>query len=201
MFSSLEITGDKLQFFINGAVLLTVVIIVAVLLYVGRGQLQFGAFRNFLRGKPYSPADEVPDDSPGGRQYKLLQDYHSQGLAQSRISFWFSLIFASLGFFVIIGSLLTLDKSEKFTEQGRSFASFVAGLVIEAVSALFFVQSNRARALMTEFFDKLRADRKLEESLRLAGEIPEATLQSRAKLLLSLNFGDVKLNDALLLSV
>jgi hypothetical protein len=37
------------------------------------------------------------------------------------------------------------------------------------VSALFFVQSNRARNLMTAFFDKLRQDRSLEEALRLIG--------------------------------
>ena len=39
------------------------------------------------------PADEV---EAADKQYLLLREYHAQGLAQSKISFWFSLIFAAL---------------------------------------------------------------------------------------------------------
>lgn len=138
---------------------------------------------------------------PEQRQYLLLKQYHSQGLAQSRISFWFSLIFASLGFAVIIIAILTMDKDLKFTEQGRTFITLTAGTIIDAVAALFFVQSNKARRLMSEFFDKLRADRKFEESLQLADQIPDSTLQSRLKILLALNFAEVKSTNGILSSM
>ncbi len=101
------------------------------------------------------------------KQYLLLREYHAQGLAQSKISFWFSLIFAALGFAVIVSAIFTLQPGERLLEQGRTFITLVAGTVIDAVAALFFVQSNKARQLMVDFFDRLRNDRKLEESLRL----------------------------------
>jgi hypothetical protein len=125
------------------------------------------------------------------RQYALLKEYYAQGLAQSKISFWFSLIFASLGFGVIITALLTIDRGASITQQGQSIAALVAGTIIDSVSALFFVQSNRARQLMTEFFDKLRIDRKLDESLNLVGAISDKELQGRMQALLALNFVEV----------
>jgi hypothetical protein len=79
--------------------------------------------------------------------------------------------------------------------------TLVSGTVIDAVAALFFVQSNRARQLMTEFFDKLRIDRKLEESLRLANEIGDARIQASLKAVLSLSFADVDSTRELLGSV
>jgi len=47
-------------------------------------------------------AEASPDASPESKQYILLREYHAQGIAQSKISFWFSLVFAALGFGVII---------------------------------------------------------------------------------------------------
>ena len=70
--------------------------------------------------------------------------------------------------------------------------NLVSGTIIEAVAALFFVQSNRARRLMVEFFDRLRADKKLDDALRLAQEIGDGHIQSRLKVLLALDFADVR---------
>ena len=107
---------------------------------------------------PHAPAGTAP-------QYALLREYHAQGLSQSRISFWFSLVFASLGFAIIAFSivLFTQQSGDTWSGAGKPLFALVAGTIIDAVSALFFVQSNKARQLMTEFFDKLRTDRKLNE--------------------------------------
>jgi hypothetical protein len=135
------------------------------------------------------------------KQYLLLREYHAQGLAQSKVSFWFSLIFAALGFAVIVSAIFTLQPREQLLNQGRTFISLVAGTVIDAVAALFFVQSNKARQLMVDFFDRLRKDRKLEEALRLALEIPDAELRNRVYTLLSLSFAEIKLTDVFLASL
>ncbi len=145
--------------------------------------------------------ETVPGASSADKQYLLLREYHAQGLAQSKISFWFSLIFASLGFAVIVIAILTMEKGVQLTQQGRSFITLIAGTIIDVVSALFFVQSNKARQLMTEFFDKLRADRKLEESLNLASQVPDPILQSRLKIIIAMNLADVKSSEALLPSI
>src|SRR5208283_5064696 len=88
--------------------------------------------------------EAIPEATPENRQYLLLREYHAQGIAQSKISFWFSLVFAALGFGVIVSGLLTLQADKEFSKQAGSFITMVAGTIIDAVSALFFVQSNKA---------------------------------------------------------
>lgn len=88
------------------------------------------------------------------------------------------------------------------SDAGGAYAmtavTLVAGAIVEAVAGLFFVQSNRARRLMTEFFDRFRADQRLEQALRLANGMSDAQLQSRLHAALALSFGQVALNHDLL---
>jgi hypothetical protein len=180
----------------SAALLVAVVsVVVAVLTYLRRGKVRVGnmildfdrADATVAKTKQKDSIKNSATQGPGDKQFSLLSEYHSQGLAQSRISFWFSLVFAGLGFAVIVTALLTMSNDVKLTDQTKPFISVVSGIITEAVSALFFVQSNKARALMIEFFDKLRADRKLEEALRLANDLPDAIMQSRLRILLALN--------------
>lgn len=114
-----------------------------------------------------------------------FDEYHQQSINQSRISFWFSLIFAMIGFLIIATSIFTYsDKS--------GYLGIVAGTIIDAVSALFFVQSNKARQLMSDFFDKLRQDRKLEESLKLCESIDDVFLRNAVKVKLSIYFSGIE---------
>lgn len=129
------------------------------------------------------------------RQFLLLKQYHAQGLGQSRISFWFSLIFAACGFAVIVVSILTVDKDKSLLTQPNAIISLISGTIIDAVSALFFVQSNKSRELMSTFFEKLRTDRKIEESLKLADSITDENLRSKLKLILSLHFAEIVTSD------
>jgi hypothetical protein len=208
-----------LQEIVSSPVITFVIAFVAVLIVVigltliaGRSGLKLGKARfrfaglelyfdqeiQEIRDRLSIPSSPALDTTAEGReavqldrQYALLKEYYAQGLAQSKISFWFSLIFAALGFGVIITALLTIDRGASITQQGQSIAALVAGTIIDSVSALFFVQSNRARQLMTEFFDKLRIDRKLDESLNLVGAIGDKELQGRMQALLALNFVEV----------
>lgn len=158
--------------------------------YAEKGQYDVQAAIQTL--KPTTRAD------PEERQYLLLKEYHSQGLAQSMISFWFSLAFASIGFLVIVMGLVKIDYKLPISKQTANFIPIMSGTIIDAVSALFFVQSNRARQLMSDFFDKLRTDRKLDESLALLKQIEDGELKSRVQVLLTLQFSNVQVNDALL---
>jgi hypothetical protein len=142
--------------------------------------------------------ERMPDATPTERQMVLLGRYHEQGIQQSRISFWFSLIFASIGFAVIISSVLAIDRGASLTQQGRAWITLVSGTIVEAVSALFFVQSNRARRLMADFFERLRSDRKLEEALSLAKGVSDKPLKSRLQAVISLRLADVALDDGVM---
>jgi hypothetical protein len=130
------------------------------------------------------------------RSERILSDeYHTEGLAQSKLAFIFSLVFASLGFLIIVASVVVVLVDDS-VEPG--IVTLVSGTVVEAVSALFFVQANRSRRLMVEFFDKLRVDRSLEESLKLSGDIPNELIKSRLRTLLAVRLAQADATDDVL---
>ena len=196
----MEMTFAKFIDFVTRAstlILAVVITVVAILTYRRRGKLKFGSFMlDFEKSIAADVAIEKhrlnrqTDLDAAEKQYVLLKSYHAQSLAQSKQSFWFSLVFASLGFGVIV--LAILGHSEGHFDKS---IKLISGTVIDAVAGLFFVQSNKARELMSDFFDKLRTDRKLDESLRLVTEVPDPVLKGRLQVVLALNFAEVKLND------
>ena len=130
---------------------------------------------------------------------KLLREYHAQGLTQSRVAFLFSIVFASLGFVLIAATVVVAVAAG--TRTGANAVALISGAIVEAVSGLFFVQSNRARITMTAFFDKLRQDRSLEEALRLSDSIPDPLIKSRLKTILSLRLAGADASDDALRTV
>jgi hypothetical protein len=131
----------------------------------------------------------------------LLKEYHAQGLSQSRVSFWFSIMFSSIGFAIIAMSIGLFAQQQFYSSSNgwldaaeKPAFALIAGVIIEAVSALFFVQSNKTRQLMTEFFDKLRNDRKLDESLQLIDNIKSDIISSRLRAVVALHFAEVKID-------
>jgi|GEM_PF-3069450 hypothetical protein len=184
----------------------------AALVTLGIRRVKIGRFDlelDRVRAEEQRVLKEIPGPrgaalTPGEHQYALLREYHAQGLAQSKISFWFSLVFSAIGFSVIIFAIGLFLRQDTFTNEPlvstlqKPTYTLIAGTIIEAVAALFFVQSNRARQLMTEFFDRLRIDRKVDEALRLAAEIEDIATSSSLKAMLALSFADVQsANDAL----
>lgn len=117
-----------------------------------------------------------------------LTNYYSQILAQSKISFWFSLVFASLGFVAILLAAFLYAEGK----QGTTIAQFIAGVIMEAVASLFFVQSRNAQESMGEFFDKLRKDRLHMESRKLCEAIDSPVVKDALKLNLSLHYAGVE---------
>ncbi len=120
-------------------------------------------------------------------EVEQLTNYYSQILAQSKVSFWFSLVFASLGFVaILLAAFLYTDG-----KQGTTIAQFVAGVIMEAVASLFFVQSRNAQQSMGDFFDKLRKDRLHMESRKLCDAIDSQHVKDALKLNLSLHYAGV----------
>lgn len=113
-----------------------------------------------------------------------LAKYYAQVLAQSKTSFWFSLIFASIGFMVIVYAVFAYTSSN----LGTSVVQLTAGLVIDAVAALFFVQSKDAQKSMGDFFDKLRKDRQQVESRALCDSITDKKAQDALRVQLALYY-------------
>ena len=84
-----------------------------------------------------------------GNTIRAKENYHTQGLKQAKIGFYFGLVGASIGLIVIICALIfSTDK----------MWGLISGIVIEAVSLLVFKISDKAIARMGEFFEKLGED-------------------------------------------
>lgn len=126
-------------------------------------------------------------------EIEQLANYYSQILAQSKVSFWFSLIFASLGFAVIVVAAFLY----KDTNAEATFAQFIAGIVMDAVAGLFFVQSRSAQKSMGEFFDKLRKDRAQVESRNLCEAIQSQQAKDALRVHLALYYAGVEEHDRL----
>jgi hypothetical protein len=159
-----------------------------------------GASREQPDGAPKTTISYVPARRMLAEetQYEILRKYHHQGLSQSRVSFWFSLAFASLGFLLIATATLTVDRDKALSQQSAAVIALLSGTVVDLVAGLFFAQSRRAQRVMQEFFDSLRKDRKLEESLKLADKVEDKDLQSKVQAQLALHFAEINHSDALL---
>lgn len=119
------------------------------------------------------------------RRYRLLREYAAQGLSQSRLSFRASLAAAGSGFVIIVSGVVFAALGTSFSQ---SVVPVISGSVIETVSLLFFTQDRRNQQAMFEFFERLRQDRKLDESLAILRGISEEPLKSRIQATLTLHF-------------
>ena len=129
---------------------------------------QVSALESNVKDKPFEAA--------------ALASYYNQALTRATVSFWFSLIFAAIGFGVIIFAFATHQSGD----LGGTALKLLSGTVIDAVSSLFFIQSTNAQKSMGEFFEKLRLDRLNVEARDMIQNIenPERRDQLRAQLVL-----------------
>jgi hypothetical protein len=181
--------------------------LVSAFIFLGRGTVRIGSFSlDFAKNTADNIARQFSEDVARGTspQNALMREYHAQDLSQSKISFWFSLVFASFGFSIIalsVGLFLQGNQNPSggwLETAGKPAFTLVAGTVIDAVAALFFVQSNKARQLMVEFFDKLRVDRKLDEALALISKIEDKSISGRVRGIIAMNFSEAPLDQNIL---
>jgi len=139
---------------------------------------------NLVKSLAFKPGDEVPFET------EQLARYYAQTLSQSKTSFWFSLVFASIGFLVIIAAVFLTGMNSLAALQA------FAGVVMNAVAGLFFVQSQRAQVSMGAFFDKLRDDRLHLESRKMCEAIENDDRRDQMRITLGLAYAGLS-SDAL----
>lgn len=120
-------------------------------------------------------------------EINALSSYYNQALSRANISFWFSLVFASVGFAVIIFAFLSHDSGD----IGSTVIKVISGTVIDAVSALFFYQSTNAQKSMSEFFEKLRQDRLNAEAREMVSEIEDSRIRDSLRCRMILQYAQI----------
>ncbi len=165
--------------------------------------IRLGSFEIHGAGKEIEQAREVirTITEPGSHQVpyetEQLANYYAQVLGQSKTSFWFSLVFASIGFLIIV--LAAFMHSD--VESGSTIARFIAGGIVDAVAGLFFVQSKRAHESMAGFFDKLRRDRNHLEARKLCKSLESSEARDALGVRLALHYAEVNTPDAIAESI
>lgn len=175
------------------AISLTAMVLVGAMKSGILRRIRFGAFEIEASAKEKDEARALisavamPDREPVPFETEQLAQYYAQVLAQSKISFWFSLVAASLGFSVIIIAVFINSGAS----AGATAAQIIAGLTMDAVAGLFFVQSKAAQTSMGEFFDKLRRDRQQVESRKLCDSISDNRARDAIKVHLTLHYASI----------
>lgn len=116
-----------------------------------------------------------------------LSAYYNHALLRANVSFWFSLIFATIGFGVIIFAFATHDRGDLWGTVVKA----ASGTIIDSVSALFFVQSTNAQKSMGEFFEKLRLDRMNAVAREIISEISGEPLRDELRAQLALKYAAI----------
>lgn len=70
------------------------------------------------------------------------------------------------------------ESRSAFNRYSEAFVGLVTGTIIQSIGALFFVQTNRARRQLSEFFDRLRADRRFDEAMNLIRTVDDPSKQA-----------------------
>ena len=169
----------KALFFNYTQVVIAVFAILAALVIIYLAVIEVR--KNKISGKP--------DISSGQQELGLsqLENYYLHVLNQSKISFWFSLLFASIGFIIIIISGFLYAENT----LASTIISMISGTVIDAVSALFFIQSRRAQQNMNTFFQKLREDNQLIEAKNLCESVESAKARDALRIQLALSLSNI----------
>lgn len=162
------------------------------------GSIEFGVtglpIIAFTRDPELTGAGAQPEISgtpagsePEAFEVKALATYYNRALSRATISFWFSLLFATIGFGVILFGLLSHDPAD----LSATVIKVLSGTVIDAVSSLFFLQSTNAQKQMGDFFEKLRLDRLISDARGMIGEVENAERRDQLRAQLVLKFAGI----------
>lgn len=99
---------------------------------------------------------------------QMKKEYHKQRLWQSKMAFGLSFGGSIAGFIVIIISVVY----GMYTNNNQ-WPGIVSGIVVEAVSALFYTLSNKANEKISEFFKGLTEDSKIKNALEWHEKLKE----------------------------
>ena len=125
---------------------------------------------------------------------ELIKNHHEQAIRQSVIQFWFSLIASIVGFIFIIAIIILSDNIEWY----EYIVKLIPGIIIEAVSALFFSQAKATREQASDFLNKLREDRQYAKSIDIINSINDEKLKSMVKAEIALNLCKINNSDKII---
>ncbi|MCL2702374.1 MAG: hypothetical protein FWE91_02035 [Defluviitaleaceae bacterium] len=143
----------------------------------------FAKLKSILSEISYSQLKNIGSGPKDNDIESLIRNHHEQALNQASIQFWFSLIASVVGFVFIITMILVSAGSVWY----EYLLGILPGIVIEAVSILFFKQSSETRERASDFLNRLRSDDQINKSIIIADSINDEALKSSIKAQIALH--------------
>jgi hypothetical protein len=135
-------------------------------------------------------------DETHRRLQRLLNEQTAQGMAEVRISFIFGMMLLIIGLLELV-AVLTIGAVSKSAVANSNFsASFAIGIV--AVGLYLVRESSRFRQRLIEFVDRTEDERRLEQGISLAREVPEVALRARLLGAISLHLAKLPVEDTVI---
>lgn len=125
---------------------------------------------------------------------ELIKNHHEQAIQQSVIQFWFSLIASLVGFIFIIAIIILSDNIQWY----EYIVKLIPGIIIEAVSALFFSQAKATRERASDFLNKLREDHQYAKSIDIIDSIEDEKIKSLVKAEIALKLCKINNSDKII---
>jgi len=120
-------------------------------------------------------------------EVEQLKKYYIDALFAAKVTLYISMFAAIVGFMIIAYSII-FTSSDNIS---RSIIKISSGVIVDVVSALFFVQSNKSRNSMEVFFDKLRVDRMNLEARNIISEINNDDVKDQLRMQLVLKYAGI----------
>lgn len=129
-------------------------------LLIRAGQDLFNRSANY----PFSELDSVVNEIQ--RKEELLQFYRND----------ISMAYINMD---DIRQKTRANEASSLSQYGTPLLGLVSGAIIEAIGALFFVQTSRTRRQLSSFFDRLRDDRRFDEGLKIISQVTDDAERSK----------------------
>ena len=143
----------------------------------------FSKLKTVLSEVSYSQIKSDDKSSTETSVEDLIRSHHEQALTQATIQFWTSLVASIIGFVFIIVMIFISNYSQWY----EYILKVLPGIIIEAVSYLFFKQSSETRNRASDFLNRLRNDEQISKSIVIADSIDDSALKSQIKAKIALH--------------
>jgi hypothetical protein len=130
------------------------------------------------------------DDERTALEMEKLAKYYIKIFHLTKISYWFGVVFSLLG----LSILMIMSFSDSELSSNKAIISVSCITIIEIVSLLFVLISNKFQKKMDQLFNNLQKEKQRNVTKKLIESIDDITLRDLLRIELTLYYSGIKNN-------
>lgn len=132
----------------------------------------------------------IKDDERTSLEMEKLAKYYIKIFRLTKISYWFGVVFSLLG----LSILMIMSFSDSEISSNKAIISLSCIAIIEIVSLLFVLKSNKFQKKMDQLFNNLQKDKQRNRTKKLIESIDDIILRDLLRIELTLYYSGIKNN-------